>query len=88
MILCPSLAPTSLLFPPFTASSHLRITSLFPREKKLIVKRKPHSTPFLRSFFPQGLLLIVGSLAAVVLGSASVGGYKGVRWLISTYSLK
>ncbi|ORY90092.1 Aldehyde/histidinol dehydrogenase [Leucosporidium creatinivorum] len=84
-IVSPTLSPTSSLFAPFTASSQARIASLFPREKQLVVKRKPHSTPFLRSFFPQGLLLVVGSLSVVVMGSVSVGGYKAARWLVSKY---
>lgn len=69
------------LFAPLTPTKLAVVDSLLLPQRKVVVSRVGHSTSFLRAFFPQGLLLVVGSIASVALAGLGFGGYHGVRWL-------
>ncbi|KAI5477315.1 aldehyde dehydrogenase [Pseudohyphozyma bogoriensis] len=70
--LSPLKTPLSSIFPPFT--SNLR--TIFGVAKALKVKRAPHATPILRSFFPQGLFLMVGGILSVILSGTGYGVFS------------
>ncbi|KAM0793661.1 hypothetical protein ACM66B_001092 [Microbotryomycetes sp. NB124-2] len=70
-------SPLSTFFAPFTSSKLASVTTQFaPKEQKLIVKRKPHSNILLRTFFPQGLFLVVGTIGLCLLGSSAFAAFK------------
>lgn len=76
---------TSTLFAPFTTAKLAVVDKLFPRQKRLVTTRTMHSVPFLRAFFPQGLLLVGGSILLVILSSVGYGGFRGLWWAKTRY---
>ncbi|KAK4046390.1 hypothetical protein OIV83_006113 [Microbotryomycetes sp. JL201] len=72
----------STFFAPFTSSKlAATVSQIAPRDQKLVVRRKPHSNILLRTFFPQGLFLMVGTIGLCLLGSSAFGAYKTIMFV-------
>ncbi|KAK4057740.1 hypothetical protein OIO90_001388 [Microbotryomycetes sp. JL221] len=69
-------SPLETFFAPFTSSKLGALASVAPRDNKLVVRRAPHSNILLRTFFPQGLFLVVGTIGLCLLGSSAFAAFK------------
>ncbi|KAM0753446.1 ALDH-like protein [Meredithblackwellia eburnea MCA 4105] len=75
--------PLSSLYAPFTSSRLSALARLFPAAKTLRITRTAHTPILRRSFFPQGLFLLAGTIVSVILGSTGFGLFKLVQWYTS-----
>ncbi|GAA6018973.1 hypothetical protein JCM10207_009218 [Rhodosporidiobolus poonsookiae] len=80
----PSSGPKAL-FAPFTPSRLAALASLLPREKQLAWSRKHHSNSILRVFFLQGVMLTVGTIFTVLVGTTGWVGWLAAKWVKRTY---
>lgn len=74
-------SPATGLFAPYTPSRLAVISSLFPRERKLVFKRTAHSNTIRRVFFLQGVFITLGTIVTVLLGGTGWLGWLATKWV-------
>lgn len=81
-IVPPRSTPISSLYAPFTLSAFKKIQALRGTSTTKRVVRQSHPPLLRRSFFPQGLFIIAGTVFSAVLGGTGLTVYSLIRfWL-------